>query len=162
MDWERPDHCLEAGLESSGGAFWGQISLVSGFLWLSGSARQGGPAYTYVLFRRSSWHHQGFASSTLGLTEEVGYPQLPVSSGASFSVSHLGGTCSACGHESVLSLNQQCPLHSSSPGPGAQLAEPALQCRVTHLAPEGPSLGDLLSSPVPRSLPHFCPRTLPC
>lgn len=41
MDWERPDHCLEAVLESSGGAFWGQVSFVSGFLWLSESARAG-------------------------------------------------------------------------------------------------------------------------
>ena len=89
----------------------------SGF---QGQPGQGGPAYTYVLFPRSSWHHQGFASSTSGLTEEVGYPQLPVSSGPSFSVPHLGGICSTCGHESVWSLNQQCPLHSSSPGPGAQ------------------------------------------
>lgn len=157
MDWERPDHCLEAVLESSGGAFWGQVSLVSGFLWLSGSARAGGPAYTCVLFPRSSWHHQGFASSTLGLTEKVGCPQLPVSSGAS-SVPHLDGTCSTCGHGKCLVLAAVLRAR----GTGAQLAEPTLQCRVTQLAPEGPSLGDLLSSPVPRSLSHFCPRTLPC
>lgn len=91
----------------------------SGF---QGQPGQGGPAPTYVLFPRSAWCHQGLASSTLGLTEGVGYPQLSVSSGASFSVPHLvDGTCGTCGPGKRLVLKSTASTaQQRCPGPVAQ------------------------------------------
>lgn len=96
----------------------------SGF---QGQPGQEGPASTYVLFPRSVWHRQGLASSTLRLTEGVGYPQLSVSSGASFSAPHLDGTAAPVGLESVWSLNRQRPLHSSGAQGHSWLSPHAVQ-----------------------------------
>ena len=100
----------------------------------------------------SSWRHQGFASSTLGLTEEVGHPELSVPSGASFSEQHPDGACSSCGHgkypvlkSTVSTAQRQCQ------GPGEQghgWLSP--HCGAVSLAwlPRGPAL---MTCSVPQS-----------
>lgn len=75
MDWERPDHCLETVLEIRRGILGGPGFPCQWLPLALGSARAGRTCvHLYVIFPRSSWHHQGCLIIPLGLTEKVGCP----------------------------------------------------------------------------------------